>query len=49
MSIFRKSEVKPESQPEVRVEGDEIIIDPKEENPSPKPEIRAKMPKTKWA
>ena len=39
MSIFRKSEVKPESQPEVRVEGDEIIIDPKEENPSPKPEI----------
>ncbi len=46
-SIFRKPEQ--EQAPEVEVQGDDIVIRKKEDGAEPQKEIRAKMPKTKWA
>ena len=45
MSIFRTN--KAEEAPEVRVEGDEIVIEKKKDDDE-EPEIRKKMPKKVW-
>jgi hypothetical protein len=46
-SIFRRSEE--EQAPEVEVQGEDIVIRNKQDGDEPKKEVRAKMPKTKWA
>ena len=42
MSIFNRTPEEP------RVEGDEVVLPPSEEQPNPPKEERKKLPKTKW-